>query len=212
MNSGQNYNPDRTLPHTPCLLDLSPRPQALWDRAGFGLSRSLAAQVAPGSSHHSPPLLFVPFNFTGLQPFGLKFSIRYLCLSPNTWGNFPWDCLGDMEVKLGNGDALELAAWGGCRVAGFASLWKQKQRMYGWSRTGVEDWNTWHLETATPHIIFLPSFLCCCVSLPELSMLEVLLGCRPTVMSLQTNLSVQSCLHLVKLWTAAHHAGSTDMS
>lgn len=71
-----------------CLI-FSPRPQALWGTSGLGLRQNLATQVAPGSSHHSPPLLFVHCNFAGLQLFELKFSILYLYLSPNMWRNFP---------------------------------------------------------------------------------------------------------------------------
>lgn len=58
--------------------------------------------------------------------------------------------LTSMKVKLGNGDALELAVWGGHGIAASASLWKQEQWMYGWSQTRVEDWNSWHLETSNP--------------------------------------------------------------
>lgn len=61
-------------------------------------------------------------------------------------------------------------------------------------KTGIAD--VW--RQAIPYRIFLPCFLLLLCFL-DLSMLEVLLACCPTVKSLQTNLSVQSCLHLVEL-------------
>lgn len=60
--------------------------------------------------------------------------------------------------------------------------------VYGWSQTRVEKRNSWQLETETLDRIFLLCFLSCRVSLLGLSMLEFLLGCCPTAMSLQINL------------------------
>lgn len=58
--------------------------------------------------------------------------------------------------------------------------------VYGWSQTRVENRNSWQLETETLDRIFLLCFLSCRVSL--LGLLEFLLGCCPTAMSLQINL------------------------
>lgn len=176
------------------------------------------AQTEPGQGsgtwQFSPVLnLFVRCSFAGLQLFELKFSIVYLYLSPNMWGNFPYNCLDCYESEAGKlwhtVATLVGRVWSHCLLC---KALKAKATVYGWSQTRVEDRNSWYLETATLHRIFLPCFLSCCVSLLDLSMLEFLLGCCPTAISLQTNLSVQSCLHLIKLWSAAHHTGSTDTS